>query len=178
MESRPKRKSFNIPGHAHELTFSTFHKAPIFARDTYCETFLSCLDDTRRQLLWEVWAYVVMPDHVHVLALPLKKEYKVAEFLQRLKHPASMRISSQMKHDSDPLLKQLATKNGGVRVWQLGGGYDRNIHSNEAARSSIDYIHNNPVSAKLVTLPWLYKWSSASWYQDRTGPFEVDLFRA
>jgi hypothetical protein len=40
---------------------------------------------------------------------------------------------------------------------------------------SIDPIHNNPVEAGLVKLPWEWQWSSAGWYEGKGHcEFEVD----
>jgi putative transposase len=52
----------------------------------------------------------------------------------------------------------------GFRYWQKGPGYDRNLSSQEAVLSSIDYIHNNPVTRGLVEQATDWRWSSARWY--------------
>lgn len=49
-----------------------------------------------------------------------------------------------------------------IPIWQRGGGYDRNIFSNEELIEKIEYIENNPVRAGLARIPSAYMWSSAS----------------
>ena len=65
-----KRRTFNDPGHAHELTFSTYRRTRLLEECAVCRLFLSKLDEARRGHRFEVWAYVQMPDHVHLLVWP------------------------------------------------------------------------------------------------------------
>jgi hypothetical protein len=50
------------------------------------------------------------------------------------------------------------------RVWQPGGGYDRNITTAAALRAEIDYLHGNPVQRGLVAKAEDWEWSSARWF--------------
>lgn len=43
-----------------------------------------------------------------------------------------------------------------------------------ACKKIIDYIHDNPVVAGMVSVPWEYEWSSSAWYHGRGGDFEPD----
>jgi len=62
------------------------------------------------------------------------------------------------------------------RFWQAGGGYDRNVFSDEAVRKAMEYIHNNPVRAGLTQLPEEYAWSSARfWLQGGAEPIALDV---
>ena len=54
------------------------------------------------------------------------------------------------------------------RFWLEGPGFDRNIFSPEAIKSSIDYIHMNPVKRGLCQKCTGWKWSSARFYADGT----------
>ena len=47
------------------------------------------------------------------------------------------------------------------RIWQPGGGFDRNLWSAKAIHYSINYIEGNPVRAGLVETPEEWLWSSA-----------------
>ena len=55
------------------------------------------------------------------------------------------------------------------RLWQRGF-YDFNIYNEETLTEKLDYIHNNPVRAGLVTSPRDYTWSSYRFYisEERT----------
>lgn len=62
------------------------------------------------------------------------------------------------------------------RLWQAGGGFDRNMFSPKVITASIDYIHANPVRRGLcdTTIDW--KWSSARWYEGLDADLEIDRF--
>jgi hypothetical protein len=61
------------------------------------------------------------------------------------------------------------------RFWQTGGGYDRNVFSDDTIRKAIEYIHKNPVRAGLVTIPEEYRWSSARfWLMGKPDPIKMD----
>lgn len=47
------------------------------------------------------------------------------------------------------------------RVWQRGGGYDRNLHTSDAVNRATEYIEFSPVEAVLAATPELWRWSSA-----------------
>ncbi|GAB4329614.1 MAG: hypothetical protein Kow0074_26180 [Candidatus Zixiibacteriota bacterium] len=40
------------------------------------------------------------------------------------------------------------------RLWQAGGGYDRNLYPGDTIWRAIEYIEWNPVTRNLVTRPW------------------------
>ena len=49
-------------------------------------------------------------------------------------------------------------------IWELGGGYDRNIYSQKERKEKIWYTLLNPVRKGLVGDLTEYRWSSAKWY--------------
>ena len=173
-----KRKTFNNPGHAHELTFSTYRRTKLFVEDALCRLFLAKLETARRSHFFEVWAYVVMPDHVHLLVWPTLEKYDVSEFRKSLKGAFAREAVQLFRSREDPGLERLSVSAAGVphqtRFWQTGAGYDRNIHSTAACKKSIDYIHENPVVAGLCLQPCDYEWSSACWYRGDECDFQVD----
>ncbi|MBL8065830.1 MAG: transposase [Chthonomonadaceae bacterium] len=178
LPSMQKRRTFNDPGHAHELTFSTYRRTRIFEEDAFCRLFLAKLDASRKAHAYEVWAYVVMPDHVHLLVWPTLEKYDVVQFRKSLKGAVAREAVHLLRQRDDAILGRLSLSAAGVpqrtRLWQTGGGYDRNIHSTAACQKSIAYIHNNPVVAGLCPHPCDYEWSSACWYRGDKCDFQVD----
>jgi REP element-mobilizing transposase RayT len=45
------------------------------------------MEDTRRRLDVAIWAYVIMPEHVHVLLYPRRAAYEMRQVLVALKRP-------------------------------------------------------------------------------------------
>lgn len=62
---RKTRKSYNEPGHAHFLTFSTYKRYPLLTRETTQAWVIESLESARKSQNFERWAYVIMPEHVH-----------------------------------------------------------------------------------------------------------------
>ena len=61
------------------------------------------------------------------------------------------------------------------RLWQRGGGYDRNVVEPATVYHQIDYIHNNPVRRGLCENSEDWPWSSAAQYAGlRSGPLTLD----
>src|SRR5436190_18173530 len=70
LSHRKKLRRYDEPGHAHFLTFSCFHRLALLSKDRTREWFLSALSAARRKHGFELWAWVIMPEHVHLLLLP------------------------------------------------------------------------------------------------------------
>jgi putative transposase len=84
---RKQVRSYNTPGHAHELTFSCFRRLPLLSRDRTRRWFIEALEQARRKLRLFLWAYVIMPEHVHVLLCPCAADYQVRLIRTALKVP-------------------------------------------------------------------------------------------
>lgn len=68
---RKTRRAWDEPGHAHFLTYSCYQRLPLLSRDRTRRWVIEAMDRTRRKLDVHLWAYVIMPEHVHVLLRPL-----------------------------------------------------------------------------------------------------------
>ncbi len=170
---RKTRRSFNEPGHAHFLTYSCFRRWPLLARDRTRRWVLEALEATRRRLDVALWAYVIMPEHVHVLLCPHQAEYEMRRILVALKRPVSDAARRYLEriHD-DKWLDRLSAEYPSRRVfrfWQPGGGFDRNIFRSRTVPAVIDSIHANPVRRGLVACPTDWPWSSARFWDGWPG---------
>lgn len=124
-------------------------------------------------------AFVIMPNHVHLLVYPKQQECQIDRFLSAVKRPFSYRIKQLLAQAEDPLLDELMIRdrpgNTTFRFWQEGAGYDRNLSSRKVVEASIDYIHLNPVRKELVDQARDWKWSSALWYESEGETVGSDL---
>src|SRR5439155_1326038 len=88
-----------------------------------------------------------MPDHVHMLFLPLRDEegwpYPLVDILQCLKSVTAHRIN-RLLHTSGP-------------VWEEES-FDHVLRSDESLMEKCEYIRQNPVKAGLVQNPEDYRW--------------------
>jgi putative transposase len=173
-----RRRNFNVPGHAHELTFSCYHQHPFLTPDRTCTWLAEALDDARREWDFALWAYVFMPEHVHLIVFPRRAVYDIADIRQAVKEPVARKGVAFLKSHSPDWLERITVIKGDRPrryFWQPGGGYDRNIEEPRTLMSMIDYIHMNPVRRGLVQRAVDWKWSSASWFlEQRPSPVRLD----
>lgn len=142
-------KRYNIPNHIHELTFSCYKNNNLLIDDSICQMLFKSILESKSRHNFSLLAFVIMPDHVHLLIRPLNYQYSISKILQAIKQPVSRKTSNQLKANQN-------------RFWQPGDGYDRNIVTDSAVLFAINYIHTNPVRKGIVKYPEKYKWSSAN----------------
>jgi REP element-mobilizing transposase RayT len=97
---------------------------------------------------WTLYAAVVMPDHVHILAQPLKKTksgcFDLTEILHSVKSFSSQKINQQRGARGGP-------------VWQ-DERIDRIVRDEAEFLEKWQYIRNNPVKQALAAAPEDYHW--------------------
>jgi len=161
-------RRYNEPGHAHALTFSCFRNRPFFSSDRSRRWFVRALEAARDRHAFDLWAWCIMPEHVHVLILPRRNEYSISAILKTLKQSVSRVALEHLRDTRSQAMHLLEDRqpNGKVsyRFWQRGGGYDRNLMEPATVFAEIDYIHANPVRRGLCERPIEWAWSSAREY--------------
>jgi REP element-mobilizing transposase RayT len=95
--------------------------------------------------LFDLHAWVVMPNHVHVLLTPNGCKLRT--------------IANQLKGESARRINELLGRTG--RLWQVDY-HDRYIRSTEHFIGATHYAEWNPVKAGLISDPKLWHWSSAN----------------
>lgn len=175
---RKRRRRHDEAGQAREPTFSCYRRDPFLGRDRTRRWFLEALEEARRRWPVDLWAYVIMPDHVHLLVCLREAGPVVSGFLRDVKEPVARDAIEYLKVQSPGWLPRLTVAEGGRvrhRFWQPGGGYDRNIVETSTLLKTIDYIHANPVCRGQVVRPADWEWSSARWFEGiRPVPIEMD----
>ena len=166
---RVKRpQGYNEPGHAHELTFSCYRRFRFLSKDRSCQWLADQIDKVRRKLNYALWAYVFMPEHLHLIIFPNEREYNDSDFLKQVKEPVSRKAVQFLKHQAPEWLPRIRVHRGKKvehHFWQLGRGHDRNIENSRTLQSMIEYVHLNPVRKGLVEQPEDWKWSCAGWFE-------------
>lgn len=121
-----------------------------------------------------VFAFVVMPNHVHINWEILEKHKK--EDVQRdfLKYTAQQ-IKFRLIETKSPLLHLLEVnlKDRKYQIWQRNA-LSIPLWTNAVIEQKIDYIHENPLNGKwnLSETPEAYKYSSAQFYIENTSDFD------
>jgi putative transposase len=171
-----KLRRFETPGDIRFLTFSCYQSLPLFANDAIKDNFVEVLDAVRKKMRFRLFGWVIMPNHVHLLLLPSLPDYPVAKILKTLKSAFANVVLRRWQELVAPILRRLRDSKGKLHFWQRGGGYDRNIYTEEEFLEKLQYIHDNPSRASLVEKATDWPWSSARWYEgDRAGSLlEID----
>jgi putative transposase len=177
--ARKRCRRYDEPGHAHELTFSCYRRLPLLSRDLTRGWLVEAIEDARVRERFDLWAYVIMPEHAHILIRPREPEYEVSRVLWRIKRPVGRRAIEYLRSHAPSFLDRLTvTRDDGTqerRFWQAGGGYDRNIVEPTTVLAVVDYLHLNPVRRGLVERAEDWAWSSARWYAGQCPvPLEMD----
>jgi putative transposase len=186
---RKTRKRIDVPRHARELTFSCYKGYKFLDRDRTRLWFVQQLDEARRHFHFDLWAYVIMPEHVHVLVYPDDDQLDIGSAMGTIKEKVARPAIQFLKAQAPQWISRITVQEGDRirrRFWQPGGGYDRNAVELATVDKMIEYIHMNPVRRGLVTRPEDWLWSSARWYagllpvpieMDKTLPDSIEIGR-
>jgi putative transposase len=171
-----RRRRFD-DGSSRELTFSCFRRIRFLEKDRARRWFIEALAQARARWPVDLWAWVIMPEHVHLLVSPRDPKLKLGPFAGYVKEHTARPAIRWLEENSPDFLKRIIVQEGKVtrrRFWQPGGGYDRNVRHERTVTSMIDYIHHNPVRRGLCEHPDEWEWSSARWYAGQR-PAIVDI---
>jgi putative transposase len=159
-------RRYNEPGHAHSLTFSCFCRRPFLSKDRSRLWLVGAIDQARQKHAFDLWAYVIMPEHVHLLIWPRPSVYSISQILTSIKRPVSIKALSHVRGSAPAFLSRMEDRQPGgqihYRFWQRGGGYDRNLSEPKTIWAEIDYIHANPVRRGICQTSAAWPWSSAA----------------
>ena len=173
VETHRKRLRRHEDSSARFITFSTYRRLQLFSSNPIRDRFVTALADARDRYGFELFAWVLMPEHVHLLLRAT--ESPLAPMLAGLKSGFAKSVLTRWRELDAPILDRIADSGGRHRFWQRGGGYDRNIRDEDEFREKVGYIHANPVRRGLVDRPIDWQWSSARWYAgDVSGPVDID----
>ena len=141
----------------HFLTFSCYRRRANFDNDSAYAEFVSALGRVRRDYGVCVYAYVIMPEHVHLMVN--EPGHKIlAQAVQSLKQGVARPLALRAE-DS---------------FWQARY-YDFNVWSERKFVEKVRYIHRNPVHRGLVAKPEDWRWSSFRHYAaGEVGVVEIE----
>jgi putative transposase len=175
---RKTRRRFEEPGQARELVFSCYRRYQFLNRDRTRLWFLEELASARREWSFDLWGYVLMPEHVHLLIYPRGPNPEIGKIAGQIKGAVARGAIAYLESHAPQRLPRITVREGGRirrRFWQPGGGYDRNVVETATAHDMVEYIHANPVRRGLVATPEQWECSSARWYAGiRPVRIEID----
>jgi putative transposase len=174
-----KRKSYMDVGDIYFFTATIHEWKPLLQKEAYCNIILDSLQHLTDKGLLDVFAFVIMPNHIHTIWCTNAlngKETVQGSFLKYTAHEFKKLI---LKTEPS-ILNQFAVtaKNKDYEFWQRDS-LAVHLYSPEVAYQKLEYIHLNPLAEhwQLAKNPSDYFYSSASFYENNEirFPFLKDL---
>ena len=161
------------------LTAVAKDRLPVFQSDAIQQITCAAMDEARQSCGFLLLAYVIMPDHLHVITDSPRKPSEVLRFIKgTIGHRVIEHLKEKNYESSLAKLRHADQKrNYRYSLWE----HDSNtfqIHSESMLMQKVNYIHLNPVRAGLIEQAIDYHWSSARIWQRRAleaEPLSVDL---
>jgi putative transposase len=128
---RPKREIIQSNEFAYFVSTQTAGRKPFFRHQRWARLLLSTINHYE-ETGYKLHAYVVMPDHLHLIITPFET---LEKSVQLIKGGFSFRARRELEWAGE--------------IW-LPGFTDHRIRDEEDWHRHLEYIRKNPVDAKLV----------------------------
>jgi putative transposase len=171
------------PGHLYFVTATLRDWKNVFTHARYANIVLESLRWHRTEGRWRLFAYVLMPSHLHAVVQPLG-DYTISGVIQSFGSYTAHRLLEEMRGAQDlDLLRHFAGRRDDDtekrhQVWHQIQA--KNVFTAEFLREKVEYIHNNPMAKQwqLAASRSGYPYSSACYYDEGRVPIvEVDDVR-
>jgi len=177
-----KYKFYNKEG-LYFISFATVYWIDVFVRDEYFYSIIESLKYCRREKEMEIYAYCIMPSHVHLIFRA--KNSNPSDLLRDFKTFTSKKSQKLIEANNQEsrrgwmlwLMERAGAANSNVKKRQFWQQHNKPIElwSPEVIDQKVTYIHNNPVESGFVLEAEYWKYSSAIDYSGGRGLLEIDL---
>jgi putative transposase len=134
-----------VSGIPHHITQRGNRRQETFFRDKDYDSYLNLMSEWCGKRGVEIWGYCLMPNHVHMIAVP-ETEEGLARAIGEA-HKRYTRMINLREHWTGYL-------------WQ--GRFSSFPMDEDYLLAAVRYVELNPVRARLVDRPEKWRWSSAS----------------
>ncbi len=151
--------------HAEFLTVTCLEWKPLLASDNFKDIITSSLTYLTSAKRIKVYAFVIMPNHFHLIWQMLgshKRDDVQRDFLKF----TGQQMLKIMRNEKSAMLDEIIvnSKDRKHQVWERNS-LGIPLWSAEVFNEKLQYIHYNPVKAGLCQYPEDYKYSSARFYE-------------
>ena len=147
-----------VPGIPHHITQRGNRRQETFFYEADYEAYMQLLAEWCKRCGVQVWAYCLMPNHVHLIAVPESEDG-----LRRGIGEAHRRYSRRINF----------REGWRGHLWQ--GRFASYPMDDKYLMKAVRYIELNPVRAKLCRVPWRWRWSSAAAHVSGRGDELVEV---
>lgn len=175
-----KRKSYIEKNEIYFWTAAINQWQHLLAQDEYKNVLIASLQHLTDTGKIDVFAFIIMPNHIHILWRvnePNGKESPQESFLKYTAHVFKKMLRKEGTEKLKPYKVTSSVKN--YEFWQRDSLVVF-IFTRAVALQKLKYMHNNPLAEhwQLATRPCEYKYSSAKYYElnEKNFPFLKDLW--
>jgi REP element-mobilizing transposase RayT len=172
---------------AYFITITTVGWIDVFTRLNQKYILINALQHCQQNKGLEIYAYCIMSSHIHLLC-KATNGFILSDVMRDFKKYTSKKIVQTINEESESRREWMLRlfqkacahlkREQEYKVWQ-DGYHAEIVETNWFIKQKINYIHNNPVKEKIVTLPEDYYFSSARNYASLENDLDVivlDLF--
>ena len=163
------------------LTSVAKDRLPVFRTDAIKDVACKALDEARKSGKFDLYAYVIMPDHLHVITDSARSSEDTLRFINGIiGHRVIGHLKDQGYESSLRKLRQeTKRKNYRHSLWDHHPNV-RLLLSEGMLMERVNYLHQNPVRAGLVEHAEDYRYSSVRYWNGKPledEPLLVDIDR-
>jgi putative transposase len=158
----------------HFITFTCYQRRPFLASVRSKNVAAKILGEVRTRFQFALVGYVFMPDHVHLL-ISEPAGATPAKVMQVFKQRVSRELRAKKRAPKQQLQFQFPGEEPLPRRFWQRRYFDHNVYSRRQLRQKLDYMHANPVNAKLVRNPNDWPWSSWAAYLGKPALLPIDF---
>ena len=169
-------KTINIENHAYFVTSKVYRNINLFIYEEFCNILIDNLNFYRNKFKVKILGYVIMLDHLHTIIWPQGKD-SISDIMRDFKKQTAKEIIKIIREGgirnpaktigriANPTFSEILetftvnTQKQTYKLWQ-SRNWIENIYSVKFLKQKLNYIHLNPVRAKLVKNAADYKYSS------------------
>ena len=169
----------------HFLTFTVCGWIDLFTRKVYKDVLIDAFKYAQSQNQLVLNAYVIMSNHVHLIARANENQKKalsdiIRDFKKFTHREMMLIIESEAESRRQWMVHQFNyygktnPRNEMKQIWK-NDNHPEECFSKEFTETKLNYIHENPVRAGIVRKPEDNVYSSASNYARMGGIIDVDF---
>lgn len=133
------------------VTGATMNKFMFFNNDEELDSLHDLLLELAEHYQWQLEAWAIFPNHYHFIARSSTNSLSLGKWITHLHATSAKQLNE--KHQTP-----------GRRIWYQY--WDSRITFHKSYLARLNYVMQNPVRHKIVSVANQYKWCSASWFEE------------
>jgi REP element-mobilizing transposase RayT len=146
----------------HYLTSVVKDRLQVFRTEKIKTIARAALDEARKSGSFAIYAYVIMPDHLHTITDDARKPSELLRYVNGIISHRVIGYLKENKFESSLAKLRHEDKARGYKysLWEHHNNA-KPLFSEAVFMQKVNYLHLNPVRAELVERAEDYRWSSA-----------------